>query len=177
LISLDTFVSDVNNSTKINLICAADFNGLNAGLFFLRVGEWASLFLANVLTRGRPLPGKIDFWEQGAINEVLAKDAYFGDAKILVPQDWFNMYPKLDSPGPLEDGFEDTVSPGTFITHLVGDTKFSPVLFTRYLAIAEGTNTTYHSQSAADSLKVRVAAFWKEHTSANGSTIKPRLIV
>lgn len=150
------------------MICAQDFNGLNAGLFFLRVGEWTSLFLANVLSTGRPLPGKIDFWEQGAMNEVLAKVHYFKDATVMVPQDWFNVYPKLDSPGPLEEGFEDTVPPGTFIVHLVGDTKFSPGLFDRYLSFGEGEKVDYHSQIAANSLKDRTAAYWKELQESRG---------
>lgn len=171
-VSLNTFLLNIDQDLpNVKMICAEDFNGLNAGVFFLQVGEWTSLFLANVLATGRPLPGKIDFWEQGAIKEVLSKNQYFKESVVMVPQDWFNIYPKLDSPGPLEIGFEDTVIPGTFIVHMVGDTKFVPGLFDRYLSLAEGSNSSYHSQISAELLEDRTTSFWKAYREEHESKL------
>ncbi|KAJ4988006.1 hypothetical protein SVAN01_06418 [Stagonosporopsis vannaccii] len=77
---------------EVNLLATNDMNGLNNGIFLLRVSPWAvSLFTAILAYRHYNPTVKLQFTEQSAM-ELVLKDDRFKDQVQLVPQHWFNAY-------------------------------------------------------------------------------------
>ena len=164
-VSLDIFVADLPGIENFNFLYAADYNGLNAGLLFLRVSEWTSLFLANVLTLGRPQgTPQLPFWEQGAIVACLQENPYYKEASLELPKHWFNVYPNLTTTEPLHD-WQDLTPTYSFLIHMAGDTKFKPGWFDYYLSIGENDAASAHDPSAALSLRAEVIDFWRARQS------------
>ena len=105
---------------------AADFNGINSGVFFIKNCEWSYQFLINVYSRTDCISA---IWpEQIAIASELQKPTFGSLAKIF-PQRVFNSYPEeLFHRSPV-----CTYQPGDFLIHfasLHGDFLFH--LFDRY---------------------------------------------
>ncbi|KFA77475.1 hypothetical protein S40288_08703 [Stachybotrys chartarum IBT 40288] len=107
----------------IQLLVTEDWNGLNNGVFLLRVSRWSiDLFSAILSYRYYKPDVKLPFTEQSAM-EILLKDDQFRDNAIWVPQWWFNAYP-----GPLETFIHDKqleledlrARPGDFLVHFAG---------------------------------------------------------
>jgi hypothetical protein len=106
--------------------------------------------------------------EQEAMRLLLKDKEAFGKRAIQVPQSWFDAYPAPD-PFKLcsDDGFSDDedlpdyfTQPGYFMVHIVGSAKYRPGCFEHLLKLAEGSNSEWHSEAAAASLKREVDIFW-----------------
>lgn len=79
-------------SPEVHLLVTDDMNGLNNGIFFLRVSPWAvSLFTAILAYRHYNPTVELKFTEQSAM-ELVLKDHRFKDKVQFVPQHWFNAY-------------------------------------------------------------------------------------
>lgn len=77
---------------EVNFLATNDMNGLNNGIFLLRVSPWAvSLFTAILAYRHYNPKVELKFTEQSAM-ELVLKDERFKDKAQLVPQHWFNAY-------------------------------------------------------------------------------------
>lgn len=75
-----------------NLLATADWNGLNNGVFLLRVNSWAiELFTAILAFRQYKPDIDLPFTEQSAMEQVLAT-SHFREQIRYVPQYWFNAY-------------------------------------------------------------------------------------
>jgi lipopolysaccharide biosynthesis glycosyltransferase len=83
-------------AAEIQLIAAKDWNGFNAGVFFIRVSEW-SINLLNAVNAFRLYnPGeKLVFAEQSAMTQLFELDQFKHNI-TFVPQHWFNAYPHPD---------------------------------------------------------------------------------
>jgi len=88
-IKLETFIPLDNN---IHFIAAADKNGLNAGIFLIRVHSWSLNFLMQSISYQHYYPKeKLEFSDQTSMNNVLCRgeeDEHY----VIVPQQWFNKY-------------------------------------------------------------------------------------
>jgi hypothetical protein len=70
-----------------------DYNGLNNGVFLIRVNRWAvDLFLAILAFRYYRPDVELPWTEQSAMGLLLGKPQ-FGDNVAWVPSWWFNAYP------------------------------------------------------------------------------------
>lgn len=49
-IPLEVFLPPEPEWSHIHLLCSNDLNGVNAGVFFLRVHEWSAWFLAAIMS-------------------------------------------------------------------------------------------------------------------------------
>jgi hypothetical protein len=90
-IELNAFIPPTTDK-DIHFIGADDFNGLNLGVFFLRVHPWSLNLLIRSLSYSYYNPNKLlSFWDQSSVNNVLTE---FEERKhyIIVPQTWFNSY-------------------------------------------------------------------------------------
>ena len=105
--------------SHLHIVATHDFNGLNTGIFFLRVNAWSVNFLIETL--GMPLY-KPDVnlgrsADQEAMAKVLNKTTGGPDNRgyrrsvVYVPRSWINMY-ELDS------GYEG--KPGNMLVHFPG---------------------------------------------------------
>ncbi|EEY23559.1 galactosyl transferase GMA12/MNN10 family protein [Verticillium alfalfae VaMs.102] len=77
---------------NINLLATKDWNGLNNGVFLMRVNRWSvDLFSAILALRHYRPDADLPFTEQSAM-ELLLNEAPFNKNVIWVPQWWFNAY-------------------------------------------------------------------------------------
>ncbi|KAL9617991.1 MAG: hypothetical protein Q9160_007239 [Pyrenula sp. 1 TL-2023] len=82
----------------IHLLAAEDVNGLNAGVFFLRVCDWSVSVMAAVLAYRTFHPETpLRFDEQSALDLVL-REKPFRHHIALYPQRWFNAYQVANNP-------------------------------------------------------------------------------
>ncbi len=79
--------------SHINWIAAKDFNGLNAGIFLLRVNRWSLNLLTRTATHKHYHPGEdFTFEEQSILARLTEEAKEFKDRCIYVPKLWFNAY-------------------------------------------------------------------------------------
>jgi len=88
-IRLEAYLPEDEN---VHFVAAADKNGLNAGVFLLRVNSWSYNLMTKVLAY--PDYHKDDFIrfaEQTAINNLLSSEEET-EHYVIVPRSWFNQY-------------------------------------------------------------------------------------
>jgi mannan polymerase II complex MNN10 subunit len=116
---------DDTNRTDVNLLVTNDFNGLNNGIFIIRVNEWAiSLFTAILAFRHFEPDIELPFTEQSAMEHVIRTEQFKHQTQF-VPQHWFNAY---DEGGPevfaqrhdTEGLNPDKVRRGDYLVHFAG---------------------------------------------------------
>lgn len=92
-IPLDVFLPP-NEYSDIHLLATADGNGVNAGVFFIKVHPW-SVGLLNAIVSFPLYRPHIDLehQDQTAMKELL-RDKEFRHNYMFVPQRWFNAYVK-----------------------------------------------------------------------------------
>lgn len=77
----------------INWIAGKDWNGLNAGVFLLRVNKWSLNLLSRVMTYQHYHPDEdYTFEEQAILARLTENDEDFKKESIYVPREWFNAY-------------------------------------------------------------------------------------
>ena len=93
-IPLEIFLPPDNPKVNhVNLIVAEDVNGLNAGIFAIRVCPRSVDFLLAVLAHPIYRREIALYWgEQTAMTEVMRVDT-FANSFVYVPKHWFNSYP------------------------------------------------------------------------------------
>jgi hypothetical protein len=77
----------------INWMAGKDYNGLNAGVFLLRVNTWSLNLLTRTMTYKHYHPDEeYIFEEQTILARLTEDDDEFKDQSIYVPKAWFNAY-------------------------------------------------------------------------------------
>jgi mannan polymerase II complex MNN10 subunit len=119
---------DGTNREDVNLLVTNDFNGLNNGIFIVRVNEWAiSLFTAILAFRHYAPDIQLPFTEQSAMQHVIQTEQFKSQTQF-VPQHWFNAY---DNGGPAIFAQRDDttgldpnrVRRGDYLVHFAGSPK------------------------------------------------------
>ncbi|PPJ61354.1 hypothetical protein CBER1_11922 [Cercospora berteroae] len=92
LIPLETFLPP-NERNDVHLLYTKDWNGLNNGVFLLRVLNWSLELLSSIVAyRSFKPEDKLPFTEHSAMDKVMQLDKYKHGAVECPPQ-WFNAYP------------------------------------------------------------------------------------
>ncbi|OJD30651.1 galactosyl transferase gma12 mnn10 family protein [Diplodia corticola] len=117
---------------NVHMVVTKDWNGLNNGVFFVRVDAWAVELFSNILAFRYYRPDVyLRFTEQSAMS-LLLEEEKFRDGAVYVPQRWFNSYP-----GNANDKLEKfQTRRGDFLVHLAGWGEKSMIM-REWLAIAE----------------------------------------
>jgi len=85
--------------SNIHLIASDDINGLNAGVFLIRVHPWSLNFIMRAMSYSYYVRDKgLKYADQSSMNNVLVGDEEL-DHYIIVPQNWFNSYIGLNKSG------------------------------------------------------------------------------
>jgi lipopolysaccharide biosynthesis glycosyltransferase len=94
-----------------------DANGLNNGVFFIRVSAWAiEVMSANVAYRTFNPQEQLTFQDQSALDHIFHMDK-FRDQVVYCPQRWFNAYQS----GFLNESIEaNQVRRGDLVVHFAG---------------------------------------------------------
>ncbi|KAH6960085.1 galactosyl transferase GMA12/MNN10 family protein [Ilyonectria sp. MPI-CAGE-AT-0026] len=110
------------NIVNIYLLATKDWNGLNNGVFLLRVNRWSiDLFTAILAHRHYRPDVQLTFTEQSAMG-LLLEEPEFQDNVVWVPQWWFNAYPRGDEDFSLMDDKAKAYHArrGDFLVHFAG---------------------------------------------------------
>lgn len=100
----------------IHLMYSNDWNGLNNGVFPIRVNQWSAMLLASIVAFRHYRPDDpLTFRDQSAMN-TLMKESRFVKNTVESPQRWFNAY---------QGEHNETLAPfqirrGDFLVHFAG---------------------------------------------------------
>lgn len=155
-------------SPAINLVATHDPNGLNNGIFLLRVSQWAiSLFTAILAYRHYNPDVGLRFSDQSAMELLLAEDE-FKDQVQYVPQHWFNAFPKgepqdflLRNETELEALEDMQVRKGDWLVHMAGHHHKDQALNGWY-DLLEGMEDVWESGDLQRDLDGEVRRWWEE---------------
>ncbi|KAJ9645408.1 uncharacterized protein PV06_07889 [Exophiala oligosperma] len=174
-IPLELFVPPVEFS-HIHHVVANDLNGLNAGVFFLRVHEWSMWYLSAVMSYTNYHPERpLRYSEQTAM-EWLIQEEKWGRNTTHVPQRWFNAYQNF--------GIDDTVppewewrhgyfEPGDLLIHLPGTSEARPDIIRGWLSRVRDQNARYEIPLADTTHVKNITEFWNNdarHDKKNQDT-------
>ncbi|KAJ0417953.1 hypothetical protein BJY00DRAFT_325237 [Aspergillus carlsbadensis] len=125
----------------IHLLLTKDWNGLNNGVFPIRVHPWSIEFLTAAISYPIVHPNIPLYWpDQSAMHNLMQENEYFACSVVYVPLHWFNAYMRspdgetanTDSPPQYQ------VHPGDFLVHFPGTpSDHLEQTLTPYLDIAE----------------------------------------
>ncbi|PQK16814.1 hypothetical protein BB8028_0007g00180 [Beauveria bassiana] len=77
----------------VHLLLTKDWNGMNNGVFPLRVNSWSVELLSAALAYPVTRPDVALFWpDQSALDRVLHENQYFAASVAYCPLRWFNAY-------------------------------------------------------------------------------------
>ncbi|RDW64042.1 hypothetical protein BP5796_10544 [Coleophoma crateriformis] len=92
-IPLDVFIPPQPEFDYVNLLVTNDRNGLNNGVFLIRVNDWSVKLLSGIISYHFFRPQvELKYTEQSGMEEMI-EDAYWRKSVVHVPQFWFNSYP------------------------------------------------------------------------------------
>ena len=115
-IPIEVFLPPSHEWEDVNLMISHDMNGLNNGVFPIRVHSWsAELLSAIVAFRYYRPDDELIFRDQSAMSYLL-EDRKFSAHTLIVPQRWFNAY---------QGEHNETLAPfqvrrGDFLVHFAG---------------------------------------------------------
>jgi len=144
-IKLETFLPS-EKMDLVHFIVSDDLNGLNCGVFFIRVHPWS----LNLLMRAYSYfyyhqDRYLLFADQSSINNVLTGSSDTEEHYIIVPQYWFNRYI-----GDKEKG--------EFLVHLAGESEKS--LKAKEFRLQIKNDTEWYTSMNSSDLRKKVLEYY-----------------
>jgi len=138
-IKLETFLPPMEKN-DLHLIISSDNNGINAGIFFLRVHPWSLSYMNRSVSYAFTHQASFIYYsDQTSMNNVLFEsNGSENEHFAIVPQKWFNMYVAETTPGYL-------------LIHLAGVTIKD--VRARHLRELILNNTRYYSKTSEEMRK------------------------
>ncbi|KAH6638106.1 hypothetical protein C7974DRAFT_432834 [Boeremia exigua] len=160
--------SDDTNTAppEVNLLATNDLNGLNNGIFFLRVSSWAIYLFTSILAFRHYNPTvELQFTEQPAM-EFVMKDDQFKDQVQIVPQHWFNTYSGGGSNAfvqrndTMDEGMEDLhARRGDWLIHFAGINHKDQAL-NEWTSMLEDMEDVWEKDTIQRDVSGEVRSFW-----------------
>ncbi|RLL95655.1 hypothetical protein CFD26_103412 [Aspergillus turcosus] len=158
-----------------HLLVSRDWNGLNSGVFFLRVHPWSVELLSAAIAYPVVKPNVELLWfEQSAIINVLAENEYFGRSVVYCPLRWFNAY--MRHPNAIDINFDTPlhlqVQPGDLLVHFPGTPRVNLTrTLTPYLKIAESHSNDWAVPLEKTRYIEETKRFWEQLRSGPSGQI------
>ncbi|KAH0292887.1 glycosyltransferase family 34 protein, partial [Aureobasidium sp. EXF-3399] len=156
-VPLEIFLPPSPQFDDVHLLVTNDWNGLNNGVFPVRVNQWAvELFSAIVSSRYYKPDQDLTFRDQSAMDTLL-KDKKFAAHTVEAPQRWFNAY---------QGEHNETLAPyqvrrGDFLVHFAGViNRDERILF--WLERAEQHLPDWEMEVQHTSYPAEVKDFWNQ---------------
>ncbi|EEP82914.1 predicted protein [Uncinocarpus reesii 1704] len=164
---LETFLPPPHLAT-IHILLSKDWNGVNNGVFFIRVHQWSVNLLIAAAAYPHLKPDVELFWyDQSAMSSLFKENKQFTQSVVYCPLRWFNAYmrapngvdPNPDSPAHLQ------VQPGDLLVHFPGTpaAKLNDTM-EPYLTIAEAHRTEWEVPVEKTGYIEETQLFWKNTT-------------
>lgn len=160
LIPLEAFLPPTD-MPGIHALVTEDWNGLNNGVFYLRVSAWNVEMLSAVIAyRTFKQDESLPFTEQSAMAAIL-RDPKFHLNVTVVPSTWFNAYPSEWSP----NGVSYQVNQGDMVLHFAGVNRKSSEL-RDWLFTVTKERDLWERPLADTTLITQVRTFWEQYKVA-----------
>ncbi|KKY27492.1 putative galactosyl transferase gma12 mnn10 family protein [Phaeomoniella chlamydospora] len=182
-IRLETFLPPEEDGLRdVHLLLASNWDGINAGIFPIRVHPWSVTLLSSMIAYEQFRPSeKLEFQDQSALSHILHQFPDFRANWTVVPHRWFNSLPinmAFDENGTwiyatpmtleeFDDGEEISdlqpwkVLKGDMALHFAGarvrQSWMDPWLDRLELYLPEWSSSVFQER-----LEVTCAEFWKE---------------
>ena len=174
LISLEIFLPPAHYD-EVHLLYTKDWNGLNNGVFLIKVSPWSVDFLSSIVSFRTYRPEEeLEFTEQSAMEKVMQMEKY-KDHLVQCPPQWWNAYPS--------DGGEEAVHfdhrPGQLLVHFAGIGDKSKAI-DEWLDKLEHQRYLYEMPASGTNYKPQIEAFWqglddeREAADSNDAKDDPR---
>ncbi|KAK4934338.1 hypothetical protein LTR10_024368 [Elasticomyces elasticus] len=151
--------------SHIHHIVASDLNGLNAGVFFLRVHPWSLRYLSAIISYQDFHPDKwLRYQEQTAMEWLVQEWERWGQNTTHVPQRWFNAYHNFgtdDSVPPEWEWKNGYHEPGDMLVHLPGSGDSRPDLIREWMDKVRNDNEKWEVPLSKTSYEKNVTEFWR----------------
>lgn len=156
---------DRASPAEVNLLVTNDFNGLNNGVFLLRVNQWAiSLFTAILAFRHYKPDVELPYTEQSAMEYLIQTDQFKHQTQF-VPQHWFNAY---DYGGPTMFAMRDDVTNleadkvrrGDYLVHFAGHPDKGTVI-EEYREMLRGLPDVWKKGTVQRDISRNMTDFWR----------------
>jgi len=157
--------SDLGEKNATHLLVTNDFNGLNNGVFLLRVNSWAIELFNSILAFRHYNPGvELKFTEQSAMELVINEDG-FKEHTQFIPQHWFNGYPEGQArhfrDRTDENGLaEEHVRRGDYLVHFAGLPRRGEIM-SDWLSTLEELPDVWKYGSVQRKISASVLEFWR----------------
>ncbi|KAJ9249234.1 CAZyme family GT34 [Paecilomyces variotii] len=167
-IPLETFLPPPQLS-DIHLLLTKDWNGINNGVFPIRVHRWSVEFLTAAISYPVIHPDVYLHWpDQSAMSNLIQDNDYFSRSIIYCPLRWFNAYMRSPDGEELNPDSppEYQVHPGDLLVHFPGtpadhlDQTLEP-----YLAIAEAHRAEWELPLEQTEYIEQTQEFWRPKLS------------
>lgn len=155
------------NATAVNLLVTRDFNGLNNGVFLLRVNEWTIALFAAILAFRHYEPNiELPFTEQSAMEHVIRSEGFKAQTQY-VPQHWFNAY---DDGGAVTFGSrqevgqglpEASVRRGDYLVHFAGHAEKGRAI-EEYLEMLASLDNVWEKGRVQRNTSQEIGEFWRK---------------
>lgn len=160
---LETFLPP-SHFSDVHMLLTEDWNGMNNGVFFIRVHPWSVELLSAVIGYPAMTPGVELYWnDQSALTNVFKASKYFSRPVQYVPSRWFNAYMRSqDGRGPNPDSPKRyQVSPGDLLVHFPGTQRENlNATLGPYIAIAEAHETEWEPSLKETGYIQETEKFW-----------------
>ncbi len=156
-IPIEIFLPPQGEWDEVHLLVSHDYNGLNNGVFLIRVAAWSAELLSAILAYRHYKPEeRLMFRDQSAM-ESLLQEPKFDKHTLITPQRWFNAY---------QGEHNETLAPfqvrrGDFLVHFA-DVPNRDERMRYWLERAERHAPDWEIEVAHTSFPEEIRDFWAE---------------
>lgn len=143
-IPLETFLPP-SDFPDVHMLLTKDWNGMNAGVFMIRVHPWSIQLLSAAIAYPAQNP-KVDLlWkEQSALTRLFKENNYFARSVVYCPLRWFNAYMGMPNVMNPSSSPMFRAQPGDLLIHFAGTSAENLAdAMEPYFAIAEKHQTEW----------------------------------
>ncbi|KAF2652599.1 glycosyltransferase family 34 protein [Lophiostoma macrostomum CBS 122681] len=163
-IPLDIFVPPEPEFNNIHMLVTKDRNGLNNGVFMMRVSQWSFKLFASALSIREYQPEiPLKYTEQSGMEEAI-KRPWWANSVAYVPQRWFNGFPPSDdSSDPQNQRKPATARPGSLLIHFASNRDgLRPERMARWGNMAKNrTESTWDKPLEETGYVKEIAEYWE----------------
>jgi hypothetical protein len=152
----------------INLLVTENWNGLNSGVFLLRVSAWSVDFLTNILSHLSFKPDEdLPFAEKSAMERMI-QDPRYASACIYVPPRWFNSYPRDE-----DESWTNKypVQKGDMMLRFAGVSEDRPRMISAFYDHVVSDREEWEVPLSETTLPEEIAGFWRNFGMQRGLKI------
>ncbi|KAH7112846.1 hypothetical protein B0J11DRAFT_585308 [Dendryphion nanum] len=158
-IPLDIFVPPEPQFSNIHMLVTNDRNGLNNGVFLVRVNQWAFKLFASALSIREYQPDiPLKYTEQSGMEEAI-KRPWWANSVAYVPQRWFNGFPSQDDVSKSKPKY---ARPGSLLIHFASNRDgLRPERMAHYGEIAKSRAPEWDRPVNETGYEAEIREYWE----------------